>query len=200
MELEAILNLLSTFIEKLMFSNLLMVFVGGYWFKKISDNRTRNEKVREKMIDFIEEAGSDINLVLSLIFNHLRRNSIEVRNDSELFEMSGELFTKRFLVRVRSKAYLKKDHFWKQYDHIAWELHEIVCFMEKITSHHYQTDEIVTLIDANISWLKKDYPFHNDRKSSNSFDSPVKELFVWTLMVWDRADHLITTHLENALE
>ena len=200
MELEALFNTLSFVVDKPIFRTLLTLFVGGYLLKTISDSRAKKDKIREKAIEFLEETGSDINSVFSMIYGCLRSNNLTIVVNSELYKKRGELFTKRFLVRIRSKAYFKKDIFWKQYDDIVWELHHIVNFMVENTSRDYETDDIVNLIESNIARFKKDYPFHNDRKPNNKFNSPVKELFIWTEMVWDRANYLIANYLENSLK
>ena len=72
------MNAIIEFINQPFFVSLLTITVGSYLLNLITDRRSRNDKLREKSIDFITNAGNNINNFYPRIYEQLRRGKVEI--------------------------------------------------------------------------------------------------------------------------
>lgn len=190
------MNEFLTSLNQPFFLTLFTLLIGGYAFKRFSERRAREERVKDKAIEFLEEVGSDINPVLSLLAGHIRfkRTSLS----EELRESTGLLFTKRFSVRIKSKAYLESEEFWKDYDKLVWEIREMTRFLVQLPNR-YEGEKIITEIQEHQAKLSQKWPLE-DREFSNDLESPFNELKTWSDMIWNRSVWLLSSYLEQILK
>ncbi len=177
---------------------VISLAVGGYLFSRLSDRRARRDKTREKAIEFIEEVGNDLNSVISLLYGHIRSGNLQVPKDSLLNQRAGGLFLKRFSVRVRSKAYLKSEDFWRKYDYLVWEFNRIVRFVATC-SNDYELEQVVAEIQAHKKRFAEAWPLEDEALVAE-LDLPFSELSSWTGMIWNRAVWLLSSNLETILK
>lgn len=168
------MDALVTFLNQPIVLTVLTLAVGGYLFNALSNRRARRDKIREKAIEFLEEAGSDLNQILSRLFGVIRREELPLPKDILPFQKSGELYTKRFSVRIKSKAYLNSDTFWRKYDTLVFELRRIVVFLAT-HSHSDDREQLIGEIEAcrvrlAETWTLKDEPLFDE------LDPPFQEL------------------------
>jgi hypothetical protein len=123
---------------------------------------------------------------------------MQVGKDSDLNEAIGNLFAKRLSIRVRSKAYLDSEQFYRQYDIIIWELRHVFDFMATLTDE-YNKEQVVRAIQARKEHLGEVWPLKSERITSEG-EPPFSELLSWTEMITDRATHLLSTYLKSALK
>ena len=185
-----------TFLSKPIIVTAITLTVGSYLFARLTEARSKREKIREQSLQLLEEVGSEINAVISLMYGHIRRGSFGMDVTSPLNEKRGALFTKRFSVKIRSKVFLKTDDFWQRYDRLTFEIDRIVRLMMTL-SNEYVADDVVDQIEANKKRFAEEWPCH-DRSSSSQYEHRLStELVKWADMVWDRANSLMTEHLEK---
>jgi hypothetical protein len=190
--MEAIL----TFLSKPIIVTTITLTVGSYLFARLTEARSKREKIREKSLQLLEEVGSEINAVISLMYGHIRRGHFGMGVTSELNEKRGALFRKRFSVKIRSKVFLQTDDFWQRYDQLTFEIDGIVRLMMSL-SNDYVADDVVSDIDANRRRFAEEWP-SSDRTANSRYEHRLSTEFVkWADMVWDRANLLITTYLEK---
>jgi hypothetical protein len=189
------LDQILTFLSKPIILTTLTLSVGSYLFTKLSERRSRNEKIREKALQLLEDVGADVNTAISLIYRHIRNSNFRIEKDSPLNEKRAALFTKRFGVRIRSKVFLKSEEFWPRYDQLTFEIDRIVRFIGSLASD-YELEGTITQIAANRQRFAEVWPCE-DRTKHSQYQPPADELVKWADMVWDRANWLITMNLEK---
>lgn len=184
-----------TLLSKPIVVTAITLSVGSYLFTRLTEARSKREKIREKSLQLLEEVGTDINAVLSLVYRHIRTVDFEIQKESAVNEKRAALFVKRFSVRIRSKVFLKSDEFWEKYEDLTFEIDKIVKLMASL-SNEYDLDKVLNGIKANKERFAKDWPC-NEREYHSPYNQPSKELVIWADMVWDRANWLITSHLDK---
>ena len=190
------MNELFTTFNQPIFLTLVTLLIGGYAFKRFSERRARMDKIKDKAIEFLEETGSDINPVLSLLAGHIKSKRTNI--SEELKDKSGRLFTKRFSVKIKSKAYLDSEEFSKHYDVLTWEIREILNFISKLPNR-YEGDKIVAEIKESQTKLSQKWSLE-ENAISNDLESPFDEMSIWSGMIWNRAVWLLSSHLEKVLK
>ena len=168
--------------------------LGGYLFAKLAERRSRNEKIREKAVQLLEDVGADLNAAISLIYGHIRTSNFKIDKDSPVNEKRALLFTKRFSVRIRSKVFLKSEQFWDRYEQLTFEIDKIVRLIASLSE--YELEHTVNQIETNRQRFAEQWPCE-DRTTHSKYPPPADELVKWVDMVWDRANWLITTNLKE---
>lgn len=189
--MESILTLLS----KPIILTLLTLAIGSYLFTRLTERRSKREKIREKSLQLLEEVGTDVNFVLSLVYGHIRTSNFQIQKDSPVNEKRAGLFTKRFSVRIRSKVFLESEELWQKYDQLTFEVDKIVRFMSTLGTD-YKLDDVIKAIKEHRERFAKAWPCE-ERSSHSKYPPPANELVIWADMVWDRANSLITTNLNT---
>lgn len=184
-----------TLLNKPIVLTLVTLTVGSYLFTRLTERRSKREKIREKALQLLEEVGNDLNAVMSLMYAHIRTNSFHIADDSLVNKNRAALFAKRFSVKIKSKAFLQSDEFWKGYEDLTFEIDKTVKFMKALSSDYDLNDALSTLAENQKqfadAWPREEQEKHSDRESLAS------ELVIWTNMVWDRANSLISEHLNK---
>jgi hypothetical protein len=193
-----LVDALVTFLNQPIVLTVLTLAVGGYLFNTLSNRRARRDKVREEAIKFLEEAGSDLNQILSRLFGAIRREELPIPKDTLPFQKSGELYTKRFSVRVKSRAYLNSDTFWRKYETLIFEFREILVFLAT-HSHSDDREQLTGKIEARRARLAEIWPL-KDEPLFDELDPPFQELSWWAQMIWNRAVRLLSSSLEAVLK
>ena len=179
-------------------NTLLTLLIGGYLFSRLTERRAKKDKIREQAIQLLEEVGNDLNSILSLIYGRIRTGNFDIAKDSPIEDKRSGLFTKRFSIRIRSKAYLGSEEFWQKYERLTFEIDRIVRFIASL-SKGYEPAKVRTEIQGRKKRLEEDWPFEG-KPFVSKYDSPSNELEEWTHMVWDRAIWLVSTNLQAILK
>lgn len=189
------MNAIIEFINQPFFVSLLTITVGSYLLNLITDRRSRNDKLREKSIDFITNAGNNINNFYPRIYEQLRRGKVEI--SPAISEGLRDLFSTRMSVQVGSQAFLKSDVFHLQYFQL---LDELVAVVTCISVHEQGSPKEETILKAqrHRKHLGESWPIPDDPPDSNS-DQLVEELIKWMDMIVRRTTHLLTLNLNEVI-
>lgn len=189
------MNAIIEFINQPFFVSLLTITVGSYLLNLITDRRSRNDKLREKSIDFITNAGNHINNFFPHIYEQLRQGKIET--SPAIADGLRDLFSTRMSVQVGSQAFLKSDVFHLQYFKLLDELAAVVVCI----SAHEQggpTEETILKAQKHRKSLGESWPIPDDPPDSKS-NQPVEELIMWMDMIVRRTTHLLTMNLKQVI-
>lgn len=190
--MEYILTLLS----KPIILTLVTLGVGSYLFARLTERRSKKERTRENALKLLDDVANDLNSVISVIYGHIRRADFKIEKDSVIDKRRAELFTKRFSLRIKSKAFLRSDEFWQRYEQLAFEIDKLVRFMMSLATQ--QNIEVVAQIKKHQERFAKEWPF-KDRLVHSKYPPPSDQLVIWADMVWDRSDWLISKQLNTVL-
>ncbi len=175
-------------------AGLIQVFVGAGLLGKLSQVRDEKKARQDEAIKFVEEIADLLNSALTQLFIIVKGKKYE--NLPQLDELTGILFKKRMSVRVRSKAILKSDDFWKEYDVLIRQIvycHSIIDNFYKHNDVKITKEEIREKI-INLSILEK-----TDQFTSMELEIPWKELLVWSEYLWQGSDRLLSLSLKSAI-
>src|SRR5205085_10299200 len=130
------MNEIFAILNKPLILTILTLSIGSYLFSRLSERRTKKDKIREKAIQLLEDVGTDVNAAISSIYGRIRTQDFEIKPDSFIDEKRKALFNKRFSVRIRSSVYLKSEEFWKEYEQVTFEIDKIVLFMDTLSKNY----------------------------------------------------------------
>ena len=99
------------------------VVLGTWLFGQYSYWRERCDSRREKSVALIEETSKNFNSVLTDIFLCIQKKKPPA--DDALSKSRNDLFKQRFVVAIKSEAFLESSKFSDQYDSIVRELNQI---------------------------------------------------------------------------
>jgi len=192
------MNEFFSLLNKPIFITLVTLLVGGYLFSWLTERRAKKDKIREKAIQFLEEVGNDLNSILSLTYGRIRTGNFEIAKDSPIEEKRSGLFTKRFNVRIRSKAYLGSDEFWQEYERLTFEIDRIIRLIGSL-SKGYDLTKVKMKIKAKKKRFEEDWPFEG-KPFTSKYEPPSNELEEWNHMIWIRAVGLVSSTLQAILK
>jgi hypothetical protein len=169
------------------------LLIGGYLFKRFAEHRARREKIREQAIQFLGEVGRDLNSVISLTFGHIRNGKLGSDVAPELYTRRARLFERRFTVRIKSKAFLKSDEFWRQYEELTMQINDIVLLMFKAPV------DMAKKASERTDELGKRWRL-GDVNLNEKLGEPFDELIEWNAIIFRRAVQILSGRLEAALK
>ena len=202
-----------TFLNQPVFIALLTPVGGGYLLAILRERRARQEKIKEKAVEFVTEIADHINALFARIFAHIRRDSREQVEDL-LKERLQKLFEKRLGVRVKSRAYLGGDELWEDYEWVIWALRDIrdllgiahenqafAAVRNEIRNWSEQIEESWRMQDERSRQFEKQLlrTPPDERSRDIKLKPPFDELFVVAKMVELRATWLLARGLRNGL-
>jgi hypothetical protein len=185
-----------------LFNTLLTLFLGGIILDWLKTRWARDEKKREKTLEFLEATGDRLNHLLSRIFGAL---AIEDLGDDCLTELKvrrSALLEKRFVVRLGAEAYLCSPSFWVDYDFLAKNLYEVVKAMERLAKQPEAVSDLVAQIRDLREMISREWPISDDdppEKTIAHRNEALKEIHRWVRMIWHRAIHLISVPLQEEI-
>lgn len=189
------MNSIIDFINQPIVISLITISVGGYLLNLISDRRSINDKLRDKSIEFITNAGNNINTFFPLIYEQLRRGKIEI--SPAMVDGLRILFSTRMSVQVGSQVYLKSDDFHLKYFQLLDEIAAVVnCISEYKEGN--PSEDTVSEAQRYRQRLIESWPIPDDPPSSND-NQPVQALIIWMDMIVRRTTHLLTLNLKKVI-
>ncbi|MBV9924758.1 MAG: hypothetical protein JOZ96_06915 [Acidobacteria bacterium] len=185
------------FLSQPIITSLLTLTMGSYLLTWLTERRSKKDKIREKALQLFEEVGSDFNAILSMSYGHIRNSNFKIHKDSPLDVKRAELFTKRFSVRIKSKAFLGSDEFWQRHEQLTFEIDRLVRLMMSLSDDD-DPAEVIKTIREHQERLAKKWPFE-ERPEHSPYPPPSNELVIWVDMIWDRAVWLLGENLDQVL-
>ncbi len=184
------------------FNTLIALVLGGIILDWLKTRWARDEKKREKTLEFLEATGDRLNHLLSRIFGAL---AIEDLSDDCLTELKARrsaLLEKRFVVRLGAEAYLRSPSFWVDYDFIAKNLYEVVKAMDSLARQPEASSSLVVQIRDLREMISREWPIEDDdppEKEIPRSNEVLKEIHRWARMLWHRSIHLISVPLQEEI-
>ena len=185
-----------SFLEKPIINTLITLVIGGFLFKWISDRRTKQDKIREKALEFLDEIALELNSVISMTFGQIRRETFLSEDDS-LRNKKDALFSKRFAVRIKGEALLNDPELTQKYDTLVWELNDLIDML-----YQSQTDEIEEAslrpnIQIRIQQLTSNWPLKHELVPQEELSELFHDFIQWNNMIYERAIDMLTSNMKR---
>lgn len=174
---------------------LITLVIGSFTISLITERRSRRNKLRDKAVEFITEAGNTFNNFFPHLYGRLRSGRIEW--DQDLDDELKELFSKRMWIQIGSQAYLKSETFHLQYFQLLDEVMSFVpCFVE-ITSSG-ETEHLSQSVREHRDRLISSWPL-DDEVLAYSEQGAKSELILWLDVIMHRVTALLVESLDSVL-
>lgn len=205
------------FFNEPIFLTLLSILLGGIAITLITKHIEHRSKRREMSIDFLNDTGLMLGSILATIYGHIKRRDYGKSMSKMPLELKGELFKERFGIRVKSKAFLRSDVFWKNYDFLIHEIDILLYIMrstnpsncsKSVDKIHERMKIILDYwpvtkkkIKDNYSMFKKgNIKLVDMSEHTTTYDSDYHKLLrEWIDLIWLRSHLLIQEALEKAI-
>jgi hypothetical protein len=209
--LETLLNVLEEqktipFYNQPIFLTLLSITLGGIAITLITKNIEHKSKRREMAINFLNDMGLKFSSILAVLTGHIKRKDYGEKISEKAIKLKGSLFSERFSVRVKSKAYLKNNDFWKKYDYLIYDIDILLYIMKSSNPSNYidKIDERMKLLQeywliTDIQLKENDSIFKKEKLEDIPNDDYHNKLTKWSNMIWIRANILIQESLEKII-
>lgn len=205
------------FYNEPIFLTLLSILLGGIAITMITKHLEHRSKRREMAIDFLNDTGLMLGSLLAMIYGHIKRIDYGKNMSKSPLDLKGDLFKERFGVRVKSKAFLRSEIFWKNYDFLIHEI-DLLLFVMRSTDPS-DTIKSIDKIHERMKIIQDDWPISSKKiqENHNSFNkgnikitessksTPKKDnnyhklLNEWVDLIWLRSHLLIQEALEKAI-
>jgi hypothetical protein len=174
---------------------LVTLVVGSYLLSIVAERRSRRDRLKDKSIEFLTEAGSTINAFVPLIYSQLRTYNLAI--DQAIQDGMRDLFSARLGIHIGSKAYLKSEKFARQYFKLLDELAAVVEFMSDFEQAEEQ-EETLAKVRARRERLLTDWQLEGETPPPDT-GPPVDEL-IWMMdLILHRATALLSEYLERVM-
>ena len=174
---------------------LITLVIGSYTISLITERRSRRNKLRDKAVEFITEAGNTFNKFIPHLYGRLRAGRIEW--DQDLDDELKELFSKRMWIQIGSQAYLKSETFHLQYFQLLDEVMDFVpCFIEIASSG--ETEQLSQSVREHRDRLISTWPL-DDEVLASSEQGAKSELILWLDAIMHRVTALLVESLASVL-
>lgn len=188
-----VIESIGTFLNARFTNTIVTLVLGGIILGFVNHRRSRQDKVREKSIDFLEVTGELINLAISNLFGIIRRE--EFRKNIEFRENLDSLFHNRFKVKINSKAYLdKSSKFDENYDELILEIRHIYRTIQKKGD---KRDELAIYSNGRVEELSRKWNIKYNEVDHDQYSSPVKELHIWNTILFRRAVFMLSSEISR---
>jgi hypothetical protein len=174
---------------------LITLTVGSYLFSLIAERRSRKDKLKDKAIEFLTQAGDNLNAFYPQIYRQLRADRAEV--NQEITNGLGDLFATNISVQVGSQAYLNSDEFHRRYMQLLNEFAAVVTYMTEL-EQGATPDGIIAQIRERRNRLGDSWPLPS-RPTDPSTGRTADEFIEWMDAIVNRAAALLSSHLKSVL-
>lgn len=124
---------------------LLSIVLGTWLFGQYDYLQKSHDNRRDKSVAFLEETSKNFNGVLTDIFLCLEHKKKPA--DDSLRKSCNDLFKQRFVVAIKSEAFLQSPTFSREYDRIVEELEDIIDLLYEANPSNFPLDQIKTKTD-----------------------------------------------------
>ncbi|MEJ2447823.1 MAG: hypothetical protein P8Y37_07775 [Anaerolineales bacterium] len=183
------------FLNQPLIITIVSLVIGSYAISLITEKRARQNKLRDQAVEFITQAGNNINQFLPLLYSRLRTGRI--RWDQTLDDALTELFTKRMWVQIGSQAYLRSEAFYQRYYQM---LDEIMKLVQKFHALEQEGEgqPLAEEIRSQRESLVRAWPLENEDPNAGG-GGATSELIAWLDAILHRVTALLVEHLDAAL-
>lgn len=186
-----------------LFNTLVTLGLGTLIVNWLKTRWRREDKKRDKTLEFLESTGDRLNHLLSLIFNSLLTHNLSDERIAELRALRRPVFEKRFSVRLGAEALLGAPEFSGNYDILANQLFALI---EVLPRKAKGEDEaaLVAEIGRRMAELAEEWPSEPSASAVHRHpqvqgDEVLAEIQRWARMIWQRALELISGPLRKEI-
>jgi hypothetical protein len=173
---------------------LVSLLVGGFLLNLITERRARENRLREKRIEFISDVAQHVNSFLPNLYEPLRTGNLGM--NQEIAASLKEIMATRMTVQIGSKAYLRSEDFSQKYNVILDELLFFIHIFIQASSAGSQ-EGLVSRIEERRGQFAKNWPLE---ETLSATDGQLNEnLIVWLDMIAHRATDLLSSSLEKSI-
>ena len=189
------MNSVFEFLNQPIIITIVSLVIGSYAISLITEKRARQNKLRDQAVEFITQAGNNINHFLPLLYSRLRTGRIHW--DQTLDDALTELFAKRMWVQIGSQAYLRSETFYQRYYQL---LDEIMKLVQKfhILEQKGEGQSLAEEIRSQRESLVRTWPL-KDEDFSAAGGGAASELITWLDAILHRVTDLLVQHLDAVL-
>jgi hypothetical protein len=186
-----------------LFNTLVTLAVGTFIVNWLKTRWEREEKKRDKTLEFLDSTGDRLNHLMSLIFNTLILHNLGDERIEELRLLRRRLFEKRFAVRLGAEALLGSPAFSKKYDILANQLFHLTEMLpHKVAGANEEL--LLAEVQRYKSQLAGEWPIDpladaSVRHPQVQGDKVLAEMHAWNNMIWHRALELISGPLQKEI-
>jgi hypothetical protein len=185
------------------FTTFLTLALGGLILNWLKERWAREEKRRDKTLEFLEDTGDRLNHLLSLIFGTLATGNLTDERLEELRLRRSPLFEKRFAVKLGAEAYLGSLRFSKDYEFLVNQLYELTEVLSKIAGRSVTVSTLLEEVKGRKKEVSERWPLDNESVDSvegrvaRRDDQLFNEVYRWNRMIWRRSLQLVSLHLRR---
>ncbi|HEX8693732.1 MAG TPA: hypothetical protein VF746_15020 [Longimicrobium sp.] len=186
-------------------NTVLTLVLGGVILNWLKERWARQEKKRDKALEFLENTGDRLNHLLSLVFGTLRTGDLSAERLEELRSRRRPIFEKRFAVRLGAESYLGNPSFWRKYDILANQIYELVEVLAVVAQRRGDLS-VLEDIRRQEAMLTAKWPAEGTQPDAADGqpavapgDQVLSEMLRWTTMIWRRSIQLISVPLHDML-
>jgi hypothetical protein len=185
------------------FTTFLTLALGGLILNWLKERWAREEKRRDKTLEFLEGTGDRLNHLLSLIYGTLATGNLTDERLNELRARRSPLFEKRFAVKLGAEAYLGSLRFSRDYDFLVNQLYELVEVLSKIAGRSVAAAALLDEVKGRNREVAERWPLDNESVDSvegrvaRLDDQLFTEVYRWNRMIWRRSLQLVSLHLRR---
>ena len=166
-------------------------------FQSQAQDKDRRETRRTESVRFLVEVANDVNKPFSRITTQLRaRNKYDT---ADIGEEIGTLFTKRLGTKVMNHAYLRSDRFWKDYDLVTWELHNITTQLQDLKAGTTTSKDVAAFARERIELLRKNSALETVTKNEH-LGTPYDEMMELRALLWDYTSRFLEAEVTDAID
>lgn len=187
------------------FTTFLTLALGGLILNWLKERWAREEKRRDRTLEFLEGTGDRLNHLLSLIFGTLATGNLTDDCLEELRSRRSPLFEKRFAVRLGAEAYLGQLRFSKDYEFLVTQLYDLVELLSKIAGGSVAVSVLLEAVNNKKREVAERWPLDYELADSvegrvaHRDDQLFNEVYRWNRMIWRRSLQLVSLHLRREL-
>ena len=189
------MNSIIEFLNQPIILTLISLVVGSFLLSFIAEQRSRNDRLKNKAIEFLTEVGSNINTFIATIYGQLRVGKIQMTQ--EIADGMKVLASTNLSVQVSSQAYLKSEEFYQNYSRIVTEYGKVIFCIQGLQNNMNEDETIKKVIEYH-QQLKASWPLADEIQPDSS-GKLVDEFLLWMDMITARATNLITTNLKTVM-
>ncbi|MGD2026542.1 MAG: hypothetical protein PVI99_01890 [Anaerolineales bacterium] len=138
---------------------LITLIVGSYLLNLVAERRSLRDKLRDQAIEFLTDASSHVGLLVPHIYEQLRTRNL--KTTARMAEELRNLFAKRMSIQVGSQAYLKSEHFYRQYFQLLNEFPGVIESMQTLEKGE-DAEKIMRRAKKHISQLLETWPLEGE--------------------------------------
>lgn len=189
------MNAILDFLNQPIVLTLVTLIVGSYLLSIVAERRSRNDRLKDKAIEFLTDAANTINAFVPLIYRQLRTGKLAV--DQAIEDGMTDLFTKRLGIHVGSQAFLKNEQFAFKYFKLLDELASVVVLLTELEQGS-DAEEIVKKVRVNRKRILEEWPLANESFSPET-GQPADELILLMDVILHRITDLFSKNLKEVM-